>query len=139
MDGIAQAAGWLTPLLLLPGVGMLIMSTSVRYGQLHEELHRLIERDAPMSELETRHFLRRSKLFRNAFVSLYASIICLAASGLLGGALSLSEAAEQDAALVITGVGIALIVYAALALCREAIMSTDAINDAHREHLSRLR
>jgi len=60
MNGLEQAAGWLTPLLLLPGV-----------------------------------------------------------------------------ALVITGAGIAFVVYAAFALCREAIMSTDAINDAHLEHFSR--
>jgi len=35
---------WLTPLLLLPGVALLIMSTSARYGQIHAELHHLIEK-----------------------------------------------------------------------------------------------
>ncbi|MGB5364820.1 MAG: hypothetical protein WBN14_01035 [Polyangiales bacterium] len=31
---------WVAPLLLLPGVGLLVMSTAARFGQIHEEIER---------------------------------------------------------------------------------------------------
>ena len=37
-----DAGAWLTPLVLLPGVAMLVMSTSARYGQIHQEFHHLV-------------------------------------------------------------------------------------------------
>ena len=33
---------WLTPLVLLPGVAILLISTSARYGEIHAEFHRLL-------------------------------------------------------------------------------------------------
>lgn len=30
---------WITPLLLMPGVALLILSTAVRYNRLHGEVH----------------------------------------------------------------------------------------------------
>lgn len=30
---------WITPLLLMPGVALLILSTAVRYNRLHDEVH----------------------------------------------------------------------------------------------------
>ncbi len=38
MDTVA----WLTPLVLLPGVALLVLSTSARYGQIHQEFHHLV-------------------------------------------------------------------------------------------------
>ncbi len=34
---------WLTPLIILAGVALLIVATSVRYLQLHNEVHHILE------------------------------------------------------------------------------------------------
>jgi hypothetical protein len=66
---------WSTLLLLLPGVALLIMSTSARYGQIHTELHRLLEKPrGGLKIASARLFAKRSTLFRNALVSQYLSV-----------------------------------------------------------------
>ena len=76
---------WLTPLVLLPGVAMLVMSTSVRYGQIHQEFHRLVGEMASANDPHTDSLMHRAKLFRNALVGLYTSVTALAVSGMVGG------------------------------------------------------
>ena len=39
---LADAASWATPLLLLPGVALLITSTSVRFDLVHTEIHHML-------------------------------------------------------------------------------------------------
>ncbi len=34
---------WAAPLLLLPGVALMVLSTSTRFGLLHDEFHRVLE------------------------------------------------------------------------------------------------
>ena len=48
---------WLTPLLLLPGVALLIVSTSHRFAQLHSEFHRLL--DHPDDHAKIGEYLNR--------------------------------------------------------------------------------
>jgi hypothetical protein len=77
-----ETAGiWAAPLLLIPGVGLLILSTSARFGQLHQELHR--QRDEGHSHA-VEHLCRRARLLHSALVSLYVSVAVLAFSSLLG-------------------------------------------------------
>ena len=42
---------WLTPLILLPGVALLIMSTSARYGQVHADFQSLSDLPDEVKEL----------------------------------------------------------------------------------------
>ena len=64
MEDMVARAG---PLLLKPGVGLLILSTSARFGQLHQELHRhLAEGNSPA----VNHLRSRARLLHNALVSL---------------------------------------------------------------------
>ena len=51
---------WLTPLILLPGVALLIISTSARYGQVHSEIHRLLLEKTETSRTWASHILHRS-------------------------------------------------------------------------------
>lgn len=37
---------WLTPLILLPGVALLTVSTSARFGQIQAEFHRMLDHPA---------------------------------------------------------------------------------------------
>lgn len=72
--------GVVTPLVLLPGVALLVISTSTRYAQLHEEFHRLLVSTEPTTVDLARHLLARARLFRNALIALYTSV-CLFALG----------------------------------------------------------
>ncbi len=72
---------WAAPLLLIPGVGLLVLSTSARFGQLHQELHRQLSEGHPGA---VKHLCRRARLLHSALVSLYVSIAVLAISSLLG-------------------------------------------------------
>ena len=51
MDALAF---WATPLLLLPGAGLLIISTSARYAQLYGELTHLLALGDPAEILGDR-------------------------------------------------------------------------------------
>ncbi len=76
-----ETGTWLTPLVLLPGVAMLIMSTSARYGQIHQEFHRLVSERSSRYDPDTKSLMHRATLFRNALVGLYASVTALALGG----------------------------------------------------------
>ena len=65
---------WLSPLLLLPGAAMLILSTSIRLNRLHDEVHHQTEQQHSPSKEIIDHLLMRAKYFRNALVLLYSSI-----------------------------------------------------------------
>ncbi len=65
---------WLTPLIILAGVALLIVSTSVRYVQLHSEVHHIIETHTDAASCSFQNLLKRSVLLRHALVGLYVSV-----------------------------------------------------------------
>jgi len=126
---------WLTPLLLLPGVALLIMSTSARYGQIHAELHHLIEKRRDRVLVSSLQLLtKRSTLFRNALVSLYVSVGLLSLAGLLGGLMGPWESAAINIVWVLTCLAIVCLLFAAVELIRESRLSLDIIQ-AHSKHI----
>lgn len=111
---------WLTPLILLPGVALLIVSTSARFGQLQVEFHRLLDHPDAYAKILSRHLLNRSAFFRNALVALYSSVALFAIGSLLGAVVNLWR---PESLWVVGGaavVGIVCIVFAAIQLIREA-------------------
>ena len=62
-------------------VALLILSTSARFGQLHEELHQQL---AEGNDLSIKHLRRRAGLLHSALVSLYTSVGILAFASLFG-------------------------------------------------------
>ncbi|MEM9460879.1 MAG: DUF2721 domain-containing protein [Myxococcota bacterium] len=117
---------WLTPLALLPGVGLLVMSTAARFGQLHAELHHHLEHgDAPGPGVE--HLLRRATRFRNALVSLYLSVAALAVASLAGGIAALWSLSVTVPVVVLTAVAVLAVAYAAYELIQESRMLLELI------------
>ena len=109
---------WSAPLLLVPGVGLLILSTSARFGRLHDEFHRLSDSG---NALALQHLLNRAKLIKQSLVALYLSISILAISSLVGTA---SHAYLQSAARVaecLTALGVLSLAYASVQLVRESL------------------
>jgi hypothetical protein len=125
---------WISPLLLLPGAGLLIMSTSARYAQIHEELHELLSMDDAVPAGSRVYFLRRATLFRNALVSLYTAAGLLALAGLLGGLTSAWEDLSVWMIFLLTCLGILGLIVGIGFLVRESITSLEVI----RHHIDRI-
>ncbi|MEO1023816.1 MAG: DUF2721 domain-containing protein [Bacteroidota bacterium] len=140
-NGYMEDAGlWLSPLLLIPGAGLMIMSTSARYAQIHNEMHHLLEHQHGNDEhmhMVAKELMGRSVLFRNALVCLYASITFLAVAGLVGAMFTAFGVSSFLIVLCLTGFGIGCLVLAALILIRESIKSLSIIREHYDELCSR--
>ena len=125
---------WAAPLLVLPGVGLLIMSICARYIRLHDELHDVAEHGAQMRSLEL--LLRRARLFRNALVMAYVSVMLLVSGGLVLGASAALESGSAAADLVgniLAFVGVAVLLASSGFLVLEATLSFEVLEaDASR-------
>lgn len=124
---------FLTPLFLLPGVGLLVMSTSARYGQLHAELHHLEAHEVPDRLQRCRRLLRRGLLFRRALLGLYLAVSILTLTSLIGGVLSVLGFSASGVILVLTCVGIFAVVFATLQLVIESRLSAEVLLDHARD------
>ena len=123
---MASSSAWITPLLLLPGAALLVLSTGSRFGQLHEEFHRHKEHGSSQA---LAHLRRRARLFRSALVSLYVSIALLAISSVIG---SLVEASLIASGLTVLAVAIEA--FAAVQLIRESTILLSVIEDEDQDN-----
>lgn len=127
---------WLTPLILLPGVGLLIMSTSARFNRLHDEVHEVMHH-AHTPPAVTQRLLQRGRLFRNALVGLYVCVALFAAASLLGMLAVLWQ--SEDATWLVLGItagGVLCLMCAALLLIRESVLCMEII-EAHQQAAER--
>lgn len=127
--GMFATEVWLTPLVLLPGVALLIVSTSARFGQLHDEFHRLLDHPGSHGKILAKHLLRRCALFRDSLVALYASVGLFAFGSLLGGVVNLWRPESLWIVGSSTMVGIGCVVYASVQLVREALICLKILVD----------
>ena len=125
-----QTELWLTPLIFLPGVALLIMSTSARFWQLHEEFHRLLERPDDHAKIVARQLVRRGTLFRDALLCLYMSVGLFSIGSLLGGFINLWIPNFLWLVGGITLFGIAALVFASVQLIRESLICMSVITDS---------
>ena len=125
---------WLTPLILLPGVALLIVSTSARFGQIHTEFHRLLSNPDDHARTVGQHLMQRATFFRDALVALYSAVVLFALGSLLGGLVNF----WSPPLLWITGgltlVGIVAVGIAATQLLRESVRSCQVLTD-HLEEI----
>ena len=120
---------WLTPLILLPGVALLIMSTSARFGQIHVEFHHLLDHPDAHAKIMARHLVLRSRLFRNALISFYASVGIFALGSLVGGLVNFWNPEGLWLVGGLTLLGIGCIVYSAIMLVRESLICLQVITE----------
>jgi ABC-type spermidine/putrescine transport system permease subunit II len=121
-----DAGIWAAPLLLIPAVGLLVLSTSARFGQLHEEFHR---HRGEKDSRALKHLYRRARLIHSALVSFYISVAVLALASLLG---TLSGRWLESLTWIpqaMTFVGVAMILFSAIQLIRESRLLMTVILD----------
>ncbi len=127
---MTELNAWIQPLLLLPGVGLLIMGAAHRSAQLNDEYHRLSLAPQSASGDTIRMLLQRAALFRNALVSLYVAAALLALAALLGGlTLAVNPMLGERISLVAGSLAVAAIVFATVELIRESILSNHLIRE----------
>ncbi len=119
---------WLTPLLLVPGVALLVMSTSSRFANVHSEIHDLAnhKHEEDIQQL-AENLDKRSVIFRNALVSLYLSITFLAIASLAGGIAVIWKGNIFYLVMGLSCLGIMCLVFASLELIRESMLTLEVI------------
>ncbi|MCA9119113.1 MAG: DUF2721 domain-containing protein [Planctomycetaceae bacterium] len=120
---------WLTPLILLPGVALLIVSTSARFGQLHADFHQIIEHPNAHAKIISRNLLRRSELFRDALASLYVSVGLFSMGSLVGAFVDFFWPTSVWFVGAFTIAGIGCVVFAAAQLFRESLICLAVIKE----------
>ena len=124
---------WLTPLILLPGVALLIVATSHRYVQVHIEVHHIIETHTDAASRSFQNLLKRSGFLRDALVDLYVSVALFSMASLLGGLARLWDKQAFWIVVSLACVGIFSLVVASVQLILEALLSMELIKEHARE------
>lgn len=128
---MVNSLSWAAPLLMLPGVALLILSTASRYARIHDELHHWEGRERnELAHTVLENLRWRARAFRNALVSLYLSIMFFVIAGLSG---ALTQRWPEFSANLVVSMAVAAsgaLLFASSTLMREAILSLDVI-DAH--------
>lgn len=125
---------WITPLLMLPGIATLIISTSARYTTLHEEIHHIIHTPDEAPALNSAHLITRAIHFRNALVSQYIGVFLMVAASLIGAVFEVMQANGEALVLVVLTAGVSVIAYSTFELIRESRFSLEII----RSHMTQI-
>ena len=121
---------WLIPLSLIPGIAILIVSTSLKYNQARKEILKLIT-EKKDSERKSRRInnLKRHLYFRNAFISFYISIVFLVLASLIG---TLADKITNLKLLTMILICLAAlcVVYSAIQLILESLIATRVVKES---------
>ena len=120
----------LIPLSLIPGIAILIVSTSLKYNQARKEIFKLIteKKDSERKSRMINH-LKRHLYFRNAFISFYISIVFLVLASLIG---TLADKITNLNLLTMILICLAAlcVVYSAIQLILESLIATRVVKES---------
>lgn len=96
---------WYVPITIVPGIGLLLMSTSNLLSALSNEIKGLLTEHVDYKNLLHRK-LGQLKLLNYAMVFLYASVASFVLSGLIAGLYQSTHAMSDDVPIYFSVVGI---------------------------------
>ncbi len=96
---------WYVPITIVPGIGLLLMSTSNLLGQLSGEIKDLIKSHTNYQNLLHRKLIQL-KLLNLAMVFLYASVAFFVISGLIAGVYQSVHSMHDDVPIYFSVAGI---------------------------------
>lgn len=128
-----DSSPWITPLLLMPGVALLILSTAVRYNRLHDEVHEAEKRHVGHAVIHDATLAFRARRFCNALVGLYVAVSLIALAALSGVVDVAGFESGSRVGIGLTGLSVVAILYPSTQLIREARRSLEVLED----HLNR--
>ncbi|WP_299766770.1 hypothetical protein [uncultured Dokdonia sp.] len=100
---------WYIPITIIPGIGLLILSTSNLMVTLSTEINTLIHNTDENDVIINRKLIQL-KLLNRAMVLFYIAISCLVTAALIGG-ISLKLAIETTLALYVIILGIIMLLF----------------------------
>jgi len=124
---MTESSLWISPLLILPGVALLILSTSARLNRLHDEIDHIVYGQRASDDQLIGRLLHRGRLFRDALISLYVAVALLSFAGLTGVFSLLYREMAAWLPVGLTGMAVGAIIYSALLLVRESRLSLDVM------------
>jgi len=124
---------WITPMILLPGIALLILSTSTRYSRIHDEIHHLIDFKENNQKASGKKLIQRAVLFRNSLILLYLSVVVFAVTAFIGGIMSTLNFHNNLFLILLFLIGIISLIIASIFLIREAFLSLEIIRKHEAE------
>ena len=125
----------LIPLTYIPGVALLIMSTSQRYTAVNTTIHDFSDEECRVKSDRVKQELRRAHLFRNSLIGLYLSVIFFSLGSLIAFlANSWGLETSKTVLEIATVLGVACIVFSVTKLAVESILSLDIIKRHAKRH-----
>ena len=113
---------WLTPLILLPGIGLLIMSTAARFSQLLAHVPTPAQDGHDVIAKRDDHIWPRLYYFRNALASLYLSAGIFTLASLLHGLFKIAAVNAMWLVLLLSFGGFGCLLFACYQLFRESLI-----------------
>lgn len=124
---------WYVPITIVPGIGLLLMSTSTLLGALSTEIKNLIEDHIDYEALLHRK-LTQLKLVNYAMVFLYVSVACFVLSGLIAGLYESTHTMNDDIPIYFSVIGILSCLTALLLLILFSLRAVKIKQDQFRKH-----
>jgi len=125
----------LIPLTYIPGVALLIMSTSSRFINVNNTIHEFSAEECKIKTERVRQELRRAHLFRNSLLGLYLSVVFFSLGSLVAFLVNSWGITTSTVVLEIaTVLGVVCIVFAVSKLAAESILALDLVKRHTRNH-----
>jgi hypothetical protein len=125
----------LIPLTYIPGVALLIMSTSQRYTNVNSIIHEFSDEECRIKTDRVKQELRRAHLFRNSLLALYLSVAFFSLGSLVAFLVNRWGIATSTSALEIaTVIGVVCILFAVSKLAAESILTLDILKRHAKRH-----
>lgn len=121
----------LIPLTYIPGVALLIMSTSQRYIHLNDIINGLSPEECSLQVEKVKQELRRAHLFRNSLLGFYLSVVFFSLGSLVAflvnsWGIKTSKTILETASIA----GVALIVFSVVNLSIESVLTLNILKNA---------
>lgn len=125
----------LIPLTYIPGVALLLVSTTQRYTAVNNTIHEFSEEECRVKTQRVKQELRRAHLFRNSLLALYLSVVFFSLGSLVAFLVNSWGITTSTKVLEIgTVIGVVCIVFAVAKLAAESILSLDIIKRHAKRH-----
>ena len=124
---------WLTPVIILPGVCLLLISTAARAGQLHNEFRQLTKEKNKPSAFLVQSLFTRAQRFRNALAGLYLSAALFCLASLLYALIKMVSMSGFWFILLLSFFGLLSLIFAAFELFRESLISLDLVQESRQQ------
>ena len=118
----------LIPLTYIPGIALLIMSTSQRYIHMDDTIKSYTPEQCEVYAEKVKQELRRAHLFRNSLIGFYLSVVFFSLGSLVAF-LTNSWGIETSKTIleIASIVGVGLLVFSVISLSWESILTLDIL------------